>query len=184
MEYIIYFKKMKPKPSVNFVLLGTLLSGPKHGYEMIQFIDSHLENVWHISNSQLYVLLKRLENDRLVTARMEHQESRPSKRVFDLTDTGKKLLLNWLHSPVLHVREFRMEFIAKLFFFHYFSINGSKGLIDRQIHYFEQIREKVRFHTLSEKRPFDRLVFEFKADHMTHLVDWLSNSAKPFFNRI
>ena len=73
---------MKTKPSTEYVLLGALFLGPKHGYEIMQFLDSTLQSTWQVSTSQLYALLKRLEHDGLLESNLERQETRPSKRVF------------------------------------------------------------------------------------------------------
>jgi len=76
---------MKTEPSTEYVLLGTLFFGQKHGYEIMQFLESALESTWRVSTSQLYVLLKRLEGKGLLQSSVETQETRPSKRVFCLT---------------------------------------------------------------------------------------------------
>ena len=64
---------MKTKPSTEYVLLGSLFSGQKHGYEIMQFLESTLESTWRESTSQLYVLLKRLEREGFVHSSLEAQ---------------------------------------------------------------------------------------------------------------
>ncbi len=75
------------------------MSGERHGYEIMQFLGSALGTTWRLSTSQLYVLLKRLEQEGLLDARAESQPSRPSKRVFDLTVKGRKTFLEWVDAP-------------------------------------------------------------------------------------
>ncbi|MBW2616231.1 MAG: PadR family transcriptional regulator, partial [Deltaproteobacteria bacterium] len=57
---------MKTKPSTEYALLGALMSGSKHGYEILQFINTALGSTWYVGTSPLYVLLKRLERDGLL----------------------------------------------------------------------------------------------------------------------
>jgi DNA-binding PadR family transcriptional regulator len=72
--------------------------------------------VWRLKQSQLYALLRRLEEEGHVTASLEPQDSRPPRRVFQLTQAGCDAFLDWVQSPVLHGREMRLHFLAKLYF--------------------------------------------------------------------
>jgi DNA-binding PadR family transcriptional regulator len=104
---------MKSLPPADYALLGALMPGPKHGYEILHFLAHALESTWQVSPSQLYVLLKRLEQQGLLRSNLKAQDTRPSKRVFSLTAAGERAFLAWLHSPVLHVRELRIEFFGQ-----------------------------------------------------------------------
>jgi len=68
---------MKTKPSTEYALLGVLMAGPKHGYEIMQFIEITMVSTWHVGNSQLYALLKKLEQGGLFCSRMETHDTRP-----------------------------------------------------------------------------------------------------------
>ena len=59
-------------------------------------LDAALEATWRVSTSQLYVLLKRLEQGGWLASSPESQSSRPAKRVFHLTGAGRKAFLAWL----------------------------------------------------------------------------------------
>ncbi len=171
---------MKTKPSTEYALLGALMSGPKHGYEIMQFLSTAFGSTWHVGTSQLYTLLKRLEGDNLLVSSVETQDTRPSKRIFSLNAEGKKLFLDWLHSPTEHVRDLRIEFLAKLFFFHRLSLRGGRELISTQIQGLEQIRERIKQRQKKEKDPFNRLVFGFKIATVEAWLEWLVKQAKPF----
>ena len=54
---------MSLKSATEYVILGALMSGARHGYEIMQFLGSALDATWRLSTSQLYVLLKRLEEE-------------------------------------------------------------------------------------------------------------------------
>ena len=172
---------MKTKPSTEYVLLGALMSGQKHGYEIMQFLKSSLEATWHVGTSQLYALLKRLEKEALLKSNIEQQDLRPSKRVFELTEKGRETFLKWLHSPTGHVRDFRIEFIAKLFFFYSLSIKGCPDLIDHQVSLFERVLKKIKTKKTAAEDPFADLVYTFKTENLKNLLKWLSDYAVPFF---
>lgn len=85
---------MKTKPSTEYALLGALMAGAKHGYEIMQFIETAMGHTWYVGASQLYVLLKKLEQDGFLRSSMETQGTRPPKRVFSLWQAGKKSFLD------------------------------------------------------------------------------------------
>lgn len=175
---------MKENLSTEFVLLGSLFQGPRHGYEIMQFLESALESTWQVSASQLYVLLKRLEGDGHVQADLKPQEKRPSKRVFSLTPAGRKAFLEWLQTPVSHVRDLRVEFLTKLFFFQQLSLKGGSGLISGQIKSLTESRRGLLKRKEEENDSFKRLVLEMKQDMMDAWLLWLRKKAKPFIARV
>ncbi len=171
---------MTIRTSTEFVMLGALMPGSKHGYEVMQFLSSALEPAWRVSTSQLYVLLKRLEREEMVQSTLESQESRPSKRVYRITNKGKKVFAEWLKTPVEHVRDFRTEFLTKLFFFYHLALPGLKTLVDAQIRILRQLRRGVHEREKKEKDVFMRLVYRFKSHTIDSLVTWLLREARSF----
>ena len=175
---------MKTTPSTKHAILGALIPGPKHGYEILRFLDSHLDPTWHISSSQLYLLLGKLEAERLLRSNVEIQENRPSKRVFFLTPAGRKEFLGWIHSPTAHVRDLRIEFLARLFFFNYLSLEEGDELIKAQIEILEQIGGKIRQKQQNEKDSFNKLVLGFKIATVDAWIEWLIREAKSFISEV
>ena len=175
---------MKTTPSTQYAILGALMPGPKHGYEILQFLVSRLEPTWHISSSQLYLLLRKLEAERLLHSNVETQASRPSKRVFLLTPAGRKAFLEWIRSPTEHVRDLRIEFLARLFFFNWLSLNGGDNLIEAQIKVLKQIGEKISQKQSREKDPYNKLVLGFKIATLEAWIKWLIKQASPFIDEV
>jgi PadR family transcriptional regulator AphA len=174
---------MKTTPSTKYAILGALMSGPKHGYEILRFLASQLEPTWHISSSQLYLLLRKLEADRLLQSNVETQENRPSKRVFVLTSAGRKEFLAWMRRPTEHVRDLRIEFLARLFFFNSLSLEGGNELIEAQMEILKQIGKRIRQKQASEKDNFKKLVLGFKIATIEAWITWLIKHARPFMKR-
>lgn len=175
---------MKTKPSSEYVLLGTLMSGPRHGYEIMQFTEKSLGETWFVGTSQLYALLKRLQQQGLVQSALEHQDARPSRRIFTISPEGKSAFLKWLHEPTQHVRDFRIEFMAKLFFFYHLSIRGGKKLIDAQMDLLKNVRFIIKQNQSAEIDPYNRLVYSFKLATVGVRIKWLSQQARPFMEQI
>ena len=171
---------MERRSLTEYVVLGALIVAPRHGYEIKQFLEATLESTWRVSTSQLYALLRRLTKERLIRGSLEMQKTRPSKRVFTLTDKGRQIFMGWLHAPAAHVRDFRMEFLTKLFFFFQYSMPGAKALVDSQRHVLKRHMEGTRGQSENERDPFKRLVFEFRMHTMESLCSWLSTEARAF----
>jgi len=171
---------MKTRESTEYVLLGSLMDGPKHGYEIIRFLNVFLKPTWHVSTSQLYALLKRLEKEQVLSSGMQIQDTRPSKRVFELTAKGKKVFRDWLHSPVQHMREFRVQLVAKLFFFHHLSLCGAVQLIDDQVEVLKQIIKDLQQRKKAETNSFTKLIFGYKLKTVQGALNWLQREATPF----
>jgi len=164
---------MSFKVSPENALLGILMTGPKHGYELHGYMSDRMNEFWQLSMSQIYALLKRLEREGCIISRQERQENRPAKKVFSLTQTGEKRFLSWVQSPVQHVRDFRIEFMAKLFFIRELRLNLGDSLIDRQIEVLQQKRGGIEGSKEKMTDTFERLLFSFKTAQSSAVLKWL-----------
>ena len=75
-------------------LLLLLAERPAHGYELLEQLPE-LTGERRIDMGNLYRVLRALEEDGLVTSRWEAGEPGPSKRIYDLTPAGRRLLEEW-----------------------------------------------------------------------------------------
>jgi DNA-binding PadR family transcriptional regulator len=171
--------EMRPGSPTEYVILGALMSGDKHGYELMQFLSSALDSTWRIGTSQLYLLLKRLKAQGFLSSRLESQEIRPSKRVFRITEKGKLAFLNWFKEPTRHVRDLRMEFLCKLFFLDHLGLEGGEGLVNRQVAVLERLLGKIKENPLKDEGRFMRLVYGFKVRNVEAMLLWLSQDVMP-----
>lgn len=174
---------MKTTPAAEYAVLGALMSGPKHGYEIIQFLENALGFSWYVGTSQLYSVLKRLERDGLVRSTVETQHNRPSKRMFTLTKEGREALKSWLKTPSEHVRDMRVEFLAKLFFLRNLSRKEGPELIEAQIRVLEKSKERISKKKRQEEDLYFKLVYEFKLATVDAWLKWLVRQAKPFMEK-
>src|SRR6478672_11934532 len=96
-----------PKRSATeYALLGLLLDGPGHGYDLTrQFAaDTELGKVCRLEMSMLYGLLKKIEKEGLLISRDEPLTEHKSRRIVELTPAGRAEFEAWLAEPVLHTR--------------------------------------------------------------------------------
>jgi len=171
---------MSFKSSPEYALLGILMIGPKHGYEVHSYFSSKMSQFWRLNMSQVYALLKRMEKSEMVVSREEWQENRPAKKVFSITQAGKERFLDWVCSPVKHVRDLRIEFMARLFFIRELNLKGAVDVIDKQI---ALLQEKLGVMKGSEEdiaEEFQRFIYSFKIAQTTSACNWLKECKTCF----
>ncbi len=98
-------------------LLGLLYGKPGHGYDLHRTVIADLGEVWHLSQSQAYAILKRLESQGDIAAKEIQQAKRPARQLLRMTAQGRKRFLKWLATPNGgSTRAIRMEFVTRLYF--------------------------------------------------------------------
>lgn len=99
-----------------YIVLGGLAQGPVHGYDLFKSLSESLGSVWSLGMSQVYALLGRLEAEGLVSHQRISQGVRPDRKTFQLTEAGRDIFERWVETPVPHIRDIRLQFLAKLHF--------------------------------------------------------------------
>jgi DNA-binding PadR family transcriptional regulator len=101
------------------VLLGLLAAQAGHGYQLLEhFRDpAKLGQVWDLSTSQLYAVLKRLEQQQQIAGQAVESSDAPTRTEYHLTEGGQARFEAWLHekSPSSSVRRVRVEFLSRLY---------------------------------------------------------------------
>jgi len=171
---------MNFKLSAENTLLGILMTGPQYGYDLHRYISLHMSQFWDLSMSQVYALLKRMERDHMVVSQEEWQKNRPSKMVFTVTPKGKDMFLDWVWTPVEHVRDMRIEFMAKLFFIRKLGLQEFPGFLDRQIAVLEEKLQGIEHSKNQSTDEFEKLLYSFKASQTTAVLGWLRQCKASF----
>ena len=100
--------------SLNHILLG-LLREPAAGYDLKAVFDERISHFWSAEFGQIYPTLNRLEERGLLQSRVEPSDRGPNRRVYGLTEEGRRELLRWLSSgPVVGTERF--AYLAQLYF--------------------------------------------------------------------
>lgn len=164
--------------SPEFALLGFLARQPAHGYDLHQRLLAELGQVWHISQSQLYNLLKRLETQGDIIASLLEQPRLPDRHVFHLTEQGRARFEKWMETPTgSSVRAIRVEFITRLYFAHLHSPELAANLIQVQMHEtrlgLERLRRKIE--DIPPGQTFNRLGLELRVRQLSSVLDWLED---------
>jgi len=103
--------------SLKYMVLGFLMEGPSHGYELKSGPFKKVFKDFGINDGQLYPLLKKLEQEGLITKTVQLQEGLPNRHIYSLTGAGKDEFLAWLTSDEGEEISFRYDFFRKDLFF-------------------------------------------------------------------
>lgn len=82
--------------TLSFALLGLIARRPQSGYDLAASMKAPVANFWTSRLSQIYPELAKLEEASLVDVEVVPQEGRPSKKVYRLTEDGRRALSSWV----------------------------------------------------------------------------------------
>ena len=128
------------------VLLGLLLEGPSHGYDLARAFapGTTLGGVVHLSVSHLYALLARLERDALISGEQQAHGARPARRVYGLTAAGREAVQRWVDEPVPRPRDVLLDFPLKLYLAGRLEPMRAVRLVDRQRALFDAYLQELQ----------------------------------------
>jgi DNA-binding PadR family transcriptional regulator len=101
---------------ITYGVLGLLAFwGPLSGYDLKRLFDHVLAPMWGAVHSQIYNELRRMKELGWVTMEREEQETRPDRKVYQITPTGLEALVAWQERPP-GVFQLRDELLLKVLF--------------------------------------------------------------------
>lgn len=168
--------------SPEFALLGFLIAEPSHGYDLHQKFQSELGHVWHLSQSQAYAILKRLEIRGDVSAEVVEQEKLPSRQIFHVTETGKHRFDVWLHEAGHNARAIRLEFLTRLYFIRRYAPDQAARIY--AIQYAEIAADIDRLADLLSNlppgQPYNRLSLQLRLRQLRLIQEWMREIQAQF----
>lgn len=162
--------------SPEYALLGFLTQHPAHGYDLHQQLAQHLGQVWHVSLSQTYNILNRLETNGYITGTVQEQDKLPDRRRFRLTTQGRRHFESWLQATSgCSTRAIRLEFTTRLFFIQLLNPSGLHALVEAQVA--ETRNCLAHLQTMRTDLPadqiFNRLGLELRVRQLNSVIDWM-----------
>lgn len=82
--------------SLGHVLMGLLVPGQQHGYELKRSYDSRFPAARPLASAQVYTALGKLARDGLVVPGTPERAGGPDRTAYALTDTGRTEFTRWL----------------------------------------------------------------------------------------
>jgi PadR family transcriptional regulator, regulatory protein AphA len=169
--------------SPEFTLLGFLITSPGHGYDLHQRFTVELGHVWHLSQSQAYAILKRLENRGDISAHLVEQEKLPARQMLRITAQGRRRFFEWLElGGGKNVRSIRLEFLTRLYFAQLHRPESTAQIYETQS---TEIESTIaRLESLIEHLPseqlFNRLSLDLRLQQMRLIQNWMAEIRTQF----
>jgi DNA-binding PadR family transcriptional regulator len=165
---------VKERSAVRQPLLALLAKEPAHGYELKLALEQTFGQAYPSPNiGQIYVTLKRLEQDGLVCSQDVEQTTRPNKKVYELTPAGVEALRAWVDEPSYGPRV-RDDFFTKLILAPMAGLADRMELINSQRrHYFSLMRGLAEVQPGPGMNKAARLLIEGAILHLQADLDWL-----------
>jgi DNA-binding PadR family transcriptional regulator len=163
---------ISPEPA----LLGVLRGGPIHGYELYKRVTEELAPIWHLGRSQMYAIVNDYAARGWIRTRVEVQGLRPSKKILELTPAGRKAFEAWMAQPARGLREFRVDFFARLYFARSSGRAKMEHLINQQIAESRQELQRLEKGILlpqNAEDEFRQAVRNFRIEQLRAALHWL-----------
>jgi DNA-binding PadR family transcriptional regulator len=148
---------------VKTILLGCLFDQSLSGYDLKKLFSLSFTFFSGLSYGSIYPALKKLEHDGLVTMKLEIQESAPNRKVYTITEAGKKTFLNSLKSP-FYLERYKDALLMRMFFFTHLSkkerLNATYDYLN-QLKSFAKELQTVRPDVEANADRYQLLCFQF-----------------------
>ena len=154
-----------------------------HGYDLHKHLATDLHEVWRISQSQSYNILKLLEKDGWITAIHQPQEKRPDRALLLLTDLGQAEFEHWLYTPSPgNAQDIRVAFISRLYFASQIDADVCSRLIQEQVLTVQSELDKlcIRLEALSPDQLYNKLGLDLRIRQLLTILNWLEQCHRLF----
>lgn len=163
--------------SPEYALLGFLYQHPDHGYILHQHLLNELGSVWHVSQSQTYAILNRLEAQGYISSTTIEQEKLPPRQLFQITAAGRLRFEQWLGSPSgSSVRAIRVEFITRLYFAKKVFPAMIPAMIEAESFEIDTALTSLEIYqkSIPPEQMFNRLGLELRIQQLQSVRTWLT----------
>jgi DNA-binding PadR family transcriptional regulator len=172
--------KRNDSPSPVPAILGLLMSGPAHPYGLYREFDRELGRVWRVGQASLYAHLKRAEEGALAEVELSESRGAPDRRVHRITPAGRRAFLAWLRGSATRVRDVRLEFLARLYFFRRLGLDGLEEAAALQGTVLSSklaALDRGIAEAAAAGDEYWRLVLEFRRSEALAIIGWLGACA-------
>lgn len=133
-------------------LLGLLDWRPMHGYKLRQYAKEY-SWIYPMTNASIYPALHTLEQEGFVAHHSEIHNGR-ARKVYAITDAGRRELRHWLESPTAAPQSLRDQMLLKIAMQRDETMDVSRQWIERAL---ADLDEEIQRHDRQVRTADDRL---------------------------
>ena len=172
--------------SVKTAILGILKRGPMYGYEIKSVIEREMGDWTSIAFGSIYFALKKLtEGEYIVKDDIEHQDNKPSRIIYRITEKGEKEFIHCLNQLWSSDDRTFFPIDIALYFSDYINKNDILNYIDKRIKGIEYAVKYVSGHkkdvtAVKEIPDVAEAIFSHTEYHLSAELKWLKEIKKYF----
>lgn len=106
-------KNHKMERFLEVCLLLVLYEAPGYGYGLMEDLESFGFMKDELNAGSMYRVLRKMEKENLVTSLWQESDQGPKRRIYEITDSGRRDLENWI--DILKLRKTRIETLIDKF---------------------------------------------------------------------
>jgi len=167
--------------SVRLVILGLLRERPLYGYEIKQIIEEHMSDWTSIAFGSIYFALEKLAEEKFVSkVEIEQAGRRPSRSVYEITQTGREEFSRLLREAWQQVERQYFSIDICLFFLDSLPLEEVKRYLQMRQAGLQATHEHIYTHrdeqlSLPEVPRLAAAIFDHTLAHTQAELDWISN---------
>lgn len=163
--------------SLRYALLGIISKQAVTGYDVVNIFKQQMIHFWGSTHSQIYTELHKMEKDQLIDHELVIQASSPNKKIYSITDSGRKELIKWAVEEPLKSAKIKDEFLIKSTIFPILSDEEVLTLLDevieRETHTMDMTKKwKDHFEDQEEQDIGTLLTVEYGIRYAKMYVEW------------
>lgn len=155
----------------DLILLGLLMEGPKHGYEIKKEIERKLSQFIDLPSKAIYYTLEKLSKENFVTRTIGQWSRRPERFVYHITDKGREEFKKLLMKNLSEIERPFLNLDLSLYFMEYLELSK---VVEKLRNRLRKLRE-IRYWTYSLDKHFKGNISSFHlmaiARHMKETIE-------------
>lgn len=169
---------------IKSMLLGFLMRGSMTGYELKKKFTISFAFFSGVSYGSIYPALKKMEQEKLVVLKVEIQDGAPNRKVYTITEAGRKAFLEALAAPYV-IEKPKNTFLARLFFFADLAPAERLAEANKHLESIQEVRKNLKAVESQIKGRADRyqyLCYSFGVRYYDDLVRNVSSIVRELEN--
>ncbi|TCW40610.1 PadR family transcriptional regulator [Laceyella sacchari] len=156
------------------LILGQLLTGPKHGYEIKKNIQEALGEEFEINNNLLYPTLRRFLEMGAISKEVVKVEGKPNRHVYFITDVGEEIFNEMIREFPSKLAANQSEFLVRVALFDWLEQDMQQEILMKRQ---EVLQKKLDFYrhieAIHPKKPYVIEVVRFQKSQVEHELAWI-----------
>ncbi|MEV5027045.1 PadR family transcriptional regulator [Paenibacillus sp. LPE1-1-1.1] len=158
----------------DILILGQLLSGPKHGYEIKKNVQEALGESFEINNNLLYPALRRFLTMGAISKKIEKTEGKPDRHIYLLTNAGEEIFNELIRDFPRKSAANSLDFMVRVALFDRLEPDVQLEILRKRLTVLEEEMGRYRkFDEVHTENRFTAEVIHFNRTQTEHEWTWV-----------